>query len=82
MATAPISKDPYVLVDPPDPYPGTLSILARESRMAEIARLQTERQRRIWRVRGIISDYIPLTGDADAVLQRAPVHSFQLERSP
>lgn len=82
MGTAAANVDPYVLVDPRDPYPGTLSVLARQSRMTEIDGLQTQRQRRVWRVRGIISDYIPLIGDADAILARPPYHNFHLLRSP
>ena len=50
--------------------------------MTEIDGLQTQRQRRVWRVRGIISDYIPLIGDADAILARPPYHNFHLLRSP
>ena len=47
MGTAAANVDPYVLVDPRDPYPGTLSVLARQSRMTEIDGLQTQRQRRV-----------------------------------
>lgn len=82
MGAAAANADPYVLIDPPDPHPGTLSVLTRQSRITELDSLQRERQRRVWSVRGIISDCIPLIGDADAVLARPPFHSFFLERSP
>jgi hypothetical protein len=82
MGAEEANVDPYVLIDPQEPYPGTLSVLARQSRMAELDALQRQRQRRLWSVRGVISDYIPLIGDADAVLARPPYHNFHLVRSP
>jgi hypothetical protein len=36
----------------------------------------------VWLLKAIISDYIPLIGDADAVLARPPYHNFHLVRSP
>lgn len=82
MDAAAANTDPYVLVDPPDPYPGTLSVLARQSRMPELSQLQGQREKRVWNVRGIISDYIPLIGDAELALARSSYHNFHLERSP
>ncbi len=72
----------FVLVTPREPIPGTISVLAREGRIAEIQELQAERQRRVWRVRAAISDSVPLYGDGDAAIARPQNNGFALNENP
>lgn len=51
------------IVHPGEPMSGALAVAVREDRLNEVGALEGERARRIWRVRGIISDTIPLGGD-------------------
>ncbi len=72
----------HVAVFPPEPIAGVLGVVVRESRVQEFTELERENARRIWRVRGIISDHVPLAGDAGAVLARRPEHLFYLNENP
>jgi hypothetical protein len=74
--------DPLVLVSPREPVPGILAILARRSRLQEIHNLQAERRQRIWRVRGVVSDSVPLSGDGDAAITREAHSQFFLNQNP
>lgn len=75
-------RDPFVLIEPREPIPGTLAILARESKVQEIHDLQNEKQRRTWRVRAVIADSIPLCGDGDDVITRPAYNKFFLNENP
>jgi hypothetical protein len=41
-----------------------LGVLVRGGRVDDFRRLERENRVRIWRVRGVVSDHIPLSGDA------------------
>ncbi len=77
-----IPAEGYVVAFPRNPIGGSVGVLIHETRTAEFAALERENRRRVWRVRGIISDGIPLTGDAAAVLARRPEHQFYLNENP
>ena len=74
--------DRFVLVEPQEPIPGTLAVLARENKLREIHELQAERRQRNWRVRAVISDSVPLIGDGDDAVARPSHHSFFLRENP
>ena len=70
------------IVYPAVPMPGALAVAVREDRLDEIRNVERERARRTWRVRGIISDFIPLAGDIRSGLERQRQHSFFLNENP
>jgi hypothetical protein len=70
------------IVYPREPMPGALAAAVPESRIDELKALEVERARRIWRVRGIVSDIIPLSGDIRAGLERKREHNFFLNENP
>lgn len=82
MAAADIPQDRLVLVSPREPIAGALGVLARESKLPEIGELEQERQQRIWRIRAVISDSIPLAGDGDDAINRTSHHRFLLNQNP
>jgi len=72
----------YVVAFPPSPTPGMLGVLVRASRVDEFRRLEHENRRRIWHVRGVVSDHIPLCGDARLALAYAPEHNLFVNNPP
>jgi hypothetical protein len=70
------------IVHPREPMPGALAVAVQEDRLTEMASLERERARRVWRVRGIISDTIPLGGDIRSGLERRREHNFLLNENP
>jgi hypothetical protein len=71
----PPSPDPFYLLDPREPAPGVLAVLARASRMDEIGQHERSGVTRVWRVRGIVSDGAPLSGDPEDAINR-PLHNL------
>jgi len=69
-----------VSVYPAKPTPGGLGAVVPEERLKEMDELQQERTLRVWEVRGIVSDHIPLSGLG--ALGTAPQHRFFLNESP
>jgi hypothetical protein len=80
--SAPENADPFFLLYPFEPAPGILAALAKRSRLAEIKAYEVSRELRIWAVRGIISDSIPLSGDPNQVVQRPPHNLVYLNEDP
>ena len=58
------------IVHPREPMSGAPAVAVQEDRLNENGALERERAKRIWRVRGIISDTIPLGGD----IRSGPAH--------
>jgi hypothetical protein len=77
----PLGED-HVVAFPPTPTAGMLGVLVREGRVDEFRRLERENRVRIWRVRGVVSDHIPLSGDARSALAQAPQHNFFVNNPP
>lgn len=73
----PTSSDPFYLLDPREPAPGVLAVLARASRMEEIGEHERLGLTRVWRVRGVVSDGVPLSGDPEDAINR-PLHNLLL----
>jgi hypothetical protein len=73
-------KNMYVLGQ--NPIPGALAVLAEENRLEEVKDLETNRQVRIWKVRGVVSDFVPLAADATEAITRPPVHKVFLNENP
>ena len=77
-----IPPDATILIFPGEPTPGALGAFAKFNKMDEIRRLEQERELRLWEVRAIISDHVPLAGDAGGVFGRPPFHLFHLNENP
>jgi hypothetical protein len=59
-----------------------LGVLVRASRVDEFRRLEHENRRRVWHVRGVVSDHIPLCGDPRLALAQAPEHNLFVNNPP
>ena len=77
-----IPDDPFVLLFPPEPAPGILAALARQSRLEEIKQHEQSKVSQVWTVRGIISDSVPLSGAPHEVIQRRPHNLLFLNEDP
>ena len=71
-------QESFILAYPKKPIAGVLSTLIPESRANEFAELERENTQRVWKVRGIVSDHLPLAGTLLSVLERRPEHQFYL----
>jgi hypothetical protein len=76
----PKAEDPFFLLHPHEPTPGILSALARSSRLEEIKQYEASRMSRTWRVRGIISDSVPLSGSPEQVVSRESHNLFFINK--
>jgi hypothetical protein len=77
-----IPPDANMLIFPGEPTPGALGVFVRHDRLNELRELEVEKQNRVWEVRGLISDHVPLAGDAVAALERGSYHLFHLKENP
>jgi hypothetical protein len=66
------------IVDPREPTPGVIGVAVPETRLSELESLERLRTRQLWRVRGVVSDHIPLAGDIRAVITSERNHNFFL----
>jgi hypothetical protein len=78
----PIPPDANILVSPAEPSPGALGAFAKYAKLEQIRRLELERQLRVWEVNAVISDHVPLAGDAAAALSRDSYHLLYLNENP
>ena len=67
---APMDPEADILISPREPSAGALGTFTKYKRVKELKAVQDERSERIWEVRAIISDTVPLSGGADHVLAR------------
>jgi hypothetical protein len=72
----------YAIVFPPQPTPGTLAVVVPTSRIQEMQKLEAERGVRLFRVRAILSDHVPLSGGLAEVLSRPSYHQLFLNENP
>jgi len=72
----------FLIAFPQQPTPGTLTVVVPAERVEEMARLEKERQMRLWTVRAEISDHVPLAGGLSEVLNRPSYHSLFLNENP
>jgi hypothetical protein len=63
------------IFSPYAPKPGMLAAMARPERLEEIKELETSGRKIVWKVRGIISDSVPLSGEILEALKR-PAHNL------
>jgi hypothetical protein len=77
--TAENPDDPFIPVYPQAILPGVLTVVVKKSRLKEIQQLQEVRERRVWRVRGVVSDSVPLSGWFEDTFQRALYSRFFIE---
>lgn len=75
-------QDRLAVVFPQNPMPGALGVVASEGKLEELGQLERERQVRFWRVRGVVSDHVPLTGSVADGLAREPHHMLFLNENP
>lgn len=74
--------DPFYLLDPREPAPGVLAVLARQSRIQKVKHHEESKVTRIWKVRGVVSDSVPLCGEPEAVIERGPHNVIMLKEDP
>jgi hypothetical protein len=72
----------YAVVFPSQLSPGVSAICVSEEHHEEVGRLELDRAVRVWTVRAIISDHIPLAGNFDETLERPTHHSLILNENP
>src|SRR5277367_6166121 len=78
----PSEADPLCILAPPTPTPGMWSALARLSKQGEIKNYEANRERRVWRVRGVVSDHISLIGDASIIERQQSFNQLRLNQNP
>lgn len=71
-----------ILVFPREPTPGALGVFAKNEKLDEVRELEAARVERVWEVRAVLSDHIPLSGGADSAMARGAYHLFHLNESP
>jgi hypothetical protein len=72
----------YAVVFPPRPSAGVSGICVPAEHDNEISRLEAERKVRLWTVRAIISDHVPLYGELNDAITRPLQHSLLLNENP
>lgn len=75
---APSSGGRLAIVDPSEPMPGVIGVAVPEERLAELQSVERAKKRQLWRVRGVVSDHIPLAGDVRGVIDGERTHNFFL----
>ncbi len=70
----PTGAELYIF-SPYTPKPGMLAAMARPEKLEEIKELETSGRKTVWKVRGIISDSVPLSGEILEALKR-PAHNL------
>jgi hypothetical protein len=75
---APSSGGRLAIVGPSEPMPGVIGVAVPEERLAELQAVEQAKKRQLWRVRGVVSDHIPLAGDVRAVIDSERTHNFFL----
>lgn len=71
-----------MLIAPGEVCPGALGAFAKHRKLDEIKKLETDRQLQKWEVRAVVSDHVPLAGDAVAALSRPSFHLLELNENP
>src|ERR1700675_393653 len=74
----PSSAGRLAIVDPKEPMPGVIGVAVPEERLPELQSVEQAKKRQLWRVRGVVSDHIPLAGDVRAVIDSERTHNFSL----
>jgi hypothetical protein len=74
--------DPFCLLRPRTPALGSLAAFARISRIAELEEYERTKCNRIWRVRGVVSDHVPLIGTPSMLIDRQSFSHVLMEESP
>jgi len=72
----------YAVAFPPQPVAGVSGICIPEEHFEEVARLEAEKKVRLWTVRAIISDHVPMAGGIAEAMQRPLQHSLMLNENP
>lgn len=72
----------YAVAFPPQPVAGVSGICIPEEHFEEVARLEAEKNVRLWTVRAIISDHVPMAGGIAEAMQRPLQHSLMLNENP
>lgn len=74
----PESNSGFWIVSPAKPQPGTLAVVVPAGREDEVAHFEKNRELRLWTVRAVISDHVPLAGGLAEVLNRPSYHRLFL----
>lgn len=72
------SGERLAIVDPLEPMPGIIGVAVPEARLSELRSLEQARKRQVWKVRGVVSDHIPLAGDVRTIIDSTRNHNFFL----
>jgi hypothetical protein len=82
MSTSNESSDTnFILAFPKQYWPGTSGVVIPEEHKEEVVSLEKSGEVRLWTVRAVISDHVPLAGNLE-VLQRPLQHSLRLNVNP
>jgi len=65
----------WILVDPPEMLPCSLGIVVPIERQFDLRNIEQEGRERLFTVRAVLSDHVPLCGGMDSILTRP---SYQL----
>jgi hypothetical protein len=77
-----IPPDANMLIAPREVSSGALGAFAKYAKLEEIKQLEIERRLRCWEIREVISDHVPLAGDAMAAMTRPSFHLLELNENP
>ncbi len=77
-----VPPDAIMLIFPSEPTPGALGAFAKFGRVDEIKRHEQNRELRLWEIHAIISDHVPLAGEADVTFSRPTFHLLHLNENP
>jgi hypothetical protein len=69
-----LNLEGWVLVDPKEALPCSLGVVVPESRVDELGQIQQEGRERVFLVRAVLSDHIPLAGSMSEILDRPSYH--------
>jgi hypothetical protein len=77
-----MTKNEYFIGFPHAECPGLSGVVIPEKHNEEIANLEKSHETRLWTVRAVLSDHVPLAGSIDEVLQRKWQHGLRLNENP
>jgi hypothetical protein len=72
----------YFVVDPKEPLPGCLSVVASASQLDRLGLVEKNREVKRFLTRAYLSDHIPLCGSIENIISRKPYHLLKVNEDP